>query len=126
LSPAPDEQVASEEEAALVRHALTQLPEIYREPLILFYRENQSARAVAEALEVSEDAVRQRLARGREMLRDQVSGVIESVLTRTRPTTIFTMTVAVAMGALTPPSAVAGGVFAAAASGAASPASLFK
>lgn len=122
LSPAPDEQAASEEEAALVRDALTQLPEIYREPLILYYRENQSAKAVAQALDISEDAVRQRLARGREMLRDQVSDVIESVLTRTRPTAIFTMTVAAAMGALASPAAVAGGVFSAAAAGAASPA----
>ena len=84
-SPAPDEQAASEEEAALVRDALAQLPQLYREPLILFYRENQSAKAVSEALDISEDAVRQRLARGREMLRDQVSGVIESVLARTGP-----------------------------------------
>src|ERR1044072_8848808 len=58
LSPAPDEQAASEEEAALVRAALTQLPEPYREPLILYYRENQSTKAVAEALDISEDAVR--------------------------------------------------------------------
>src|SRR5262249_36077914 len=91
LSPAPDEQAATEEEAALVRRALTQLPEIYRVPLILYYRENQSARAVAEALDISEEAVRQRLARGREMLRDNLSSVVESVLTRTRPTAIFTM-----------------------------------
>src|SRR5438105_2905327 len=122
LSPAPDEQAANQEEAALVRDALTQLPESYREPLILYYRENQSAKAVAEALEISEDAVRQRLARGREMLRDRLSDVVESVLTRTRPTALFTMSVAAAIGALTSPSAVAGSVFAAAASGAASPA----
>ena len=44
LSPTPDEQAASEEEAALVRAALTQLPEVYREPLILYYRENQSSK----------------------------------------------------------------------------------
>src|SRR6185503_5207940 len=86
-APAPDEHAASEEEAALVREALTQLPDIYREPLILYYRENQSSKAVAEALDISEDAVRQRLARGREMLRDQITDVIETVLTRTRPTT---------------------------------------
>jgi RNA polymerase sigma factor (sigma-70 family) len=129
LSPAPDEQAASEEEAALVRDALARLPETYREPLILYYRENQSTKAVAQALDISEDAVRQRLARGREMLRDQVSGVIESVLTRTKPTAIFTMTIAVAIGALASPAAVAGGAFATA-SGAASPgatpASVFK
>jgi len=119
-APAPDEHAASEEEAALVRAALAQLPEIYREPLILYYRESHSTKAVAEALEISEEAVRQRLARGREMLREQISDVIESVLTRTGPTSIFTMTVAVAIGALAAPSVVAGGVFTAAAAGKAS------
>jgi DNA-directed RNA polymerase specialized sigma24 family protein len=41
-SPAPDEATATEEEAALVREQLTKLPETYRLPLVLFYRENQS------------------------------------------------------------------------------------
>jgi RNA polymerase sigma factor (sigma-70 family) len=44
LAPAPDQQVAGREEAALLRCALTQLPEIYREPLILYYREHQSTK----------------------------------------------------------------------------------
>lgn len=119
-SPGPGERAASAEESALVQNALMRLPELYREPLILYYREHQSAKVVAEALEISEDAVRQRLARGRELLRDQVAGVIEGVLTRTRPTTFFTMTIAVAIGALASPAAVASTVFAVAASGAAS------
>jgi hypothetical protein len=113
-SPTPDEFAASEEEAALVRDALTKLPEAYREPLILYYCESQSTKAVAEALGITEDAARQRLARGRELLRDRVAGLIESVLTRKRPSSIFTMTVAVAIGALAAPAAMAGGVFAAA------------
>ena len=113
-SPTPDEAAANEEEAALVRKSLAELAELYRLPLILFYREGQSVRAVAEALGISEDAVKQRLARGREMLRDRLSGVIEKVLTRTGPSPIFTMAIAAAIGALTTPAAVAGGVFAAA------------
>src|SRR5829696_3245353 len=64
-SPGPDEAAANEEEAALVRDALAKLPETYRLPLILFYREGQSVHAVAEALEIGEDAVKQRLVRGR-------------------------------------------------------------
>lgn len=110
-SPLPDEVTANEEETALVRTTLSQLPETYRLPLILFYRENQSVRAVAEALGVSEEAVKQRLARGREMVRDRMAGLIENVLTRHRPTAVFTMSVAVAIGALTAPAAVASGVF---------------
>jgi RNA polymerase sigma factor (sigma-70 family) len=113
-SPSPDEAAANEEEAALVRDSLAKLPETYRLPLILFYREGHSVHAVSEALAISEDAVKQRLARGREMLRDRMSGMIETVLTRTGPTAVFTMTIAVAIGALAAPALIAGTVFAAA------------
>src|SRR5579859_3380326 len=41
-APQPDEATASQEEAALVRDSLAKLPEIYRIPLILYYREGQS------------------------------------------------------------------------------------
>jgi RNA polymerase sigma factor (sigma-70 family) len=114
-SPTPDQAAANEEEAALVRESLAKLPETYRLPLVLFYREGQSVRAVAEALSISEDAVKQRLARGREMLRDRMSGVIETVLTRTGPTAVFTMTIAAAIGALAAPAAIAATVFTASA-----------
>src|SRR5688572_16744288 len=111
-SPAPDEAAATEEEAELVRDSLAKLPELYRLPLILFYREGQSVRAVAESLSISEDAVKQRLARGREMLRDRMSGLVETVLTRSTPTAVFTMAIAVAIGALAAPAVMAGAVFA--------------
>ena len=112
-SPTPDELTATEEEAELVRESLARLPELYRLPLILFYREGQSVRAVAESLAISEDAVKQRLARGREMLRDRMSGLVEIVLKRSMPTAVFTMTVAVAINALAAPALIAGSVFAA-------------
>ena len=115
-SPAPDEVAATEEEAELVRDSLAKLPELYRLPLILFYREGQSVRAVAESLAISEDAVKQRLARGREMLRDRMSGLVETVLKRSTPTAVFTMTIAVAIGALAAPAVMAGTAFAAGAS----------
>src|SRR5436305_1197927 len=99
-SPSPDEAAANEEEAAIVRDTLAKLPENYRLPLVLYYRDGKSVQAVAQALDISEDAAKQRLARGREMLRDQMSGLIETVLTRTGPTTVFTMVIAAAIGAL--------------------------
>lgn len=109
----PDEAAANQEEAALVRESLATLPEIYRTPLVLFYRDGQSVRRTAEALGISEDAVKQRLARGREVLRSRMEITIERTLKRTAPTAIFTMTIAAAIGALTAPAAVAGTVFAA-------------
>jgi RNA polymerase sigma factor (sigma-70 family) len=112
-SPTPDQAAATEDEAELVRACLAKLPETNRVPLILYYREGESVSKVAETLGISEEAVRQRLVRGREMLRDRMSAVIGTVLTRTRPNHIFTMTVAIAVGALAAPSIMAGGVFAA-------------
>ena len=110
-SAGPAESAANEEEAALVREFLSRLPETYRLPLVLYYREGRSVRAVAETLDLTEDAVKQRLARGREMLREQMSGLVETVLSRTGPTAVFTMGVAVAIGALAAPAAVAAGAF---------------
>ena len=112
----PDEAAATEEECALVREALEQLPEKYRMPLVLFYREGESVREVAATLQISEDAVKQRLSRAREMLRERMSGVIEEVLKR-GPGPVFTMTIAAAIGALAAPAVVAGSVFAGAAAG---------
>jgi RNA polymerase sigma factor (sigma-70 family) len=83
--PDPAEQAVSREEEALVWKALAQIPETYREPLILFYREGQAVVEVAEALELSPDAVKQRLARGRGMLREQVAELVEGALRRSRP-----------------------------------------
>lgn len=114
-SPTPDQAAATQEEAALVRQTLAKLPENYRLPLVLYYREGKSVRAVAEDLGLSEDAVKQRLARGREMLQERMSSLLESTLSQTRPTAVFTMAIAVAIGALAAPSAVAGSVFAASA-----------
>jgi RNA polymerase sigma factor (sigma-70 family) len=103
----PDESAAVEEENALVWRALDALPEQTRLPLILFYREGESIAAVARILELSEDAVKQRLSRGRALLRERMAGLAESVLGRSRPTTVFTFGVMAAIGALAVPAKVA-------------------
>lgn len=110
LSPddAPDAAAASRDEEALVRRAIAGLPESYREPLVLFYREDQSVARVAAGLDLSEDAVKQRLSRGRKMLRERVLSMIESTLEHTRPGRTFTLAV---MGAL--PGVLAGSAAAA-------------
>lgn len=113
--PLPDQQAAGREESVLVREALAKLPENYRMPLVLFYRQDQSVREVAETLRISEDAVKQRLARGRELLRERMSGLIENALRHTQPGAVFTIAIAAAIGALAAPSVLAGSAFAAAA-----------
>src|SRR5262245_22698024 len=57
----PSEQAVSREEEAILWRSLERIPESYREPLILFYREQQSIESVARSLERSEDAVKRRL-----------------------------------------------------------------
>jgi len=85
----PSEQAISREEEAILWRALERIPELYREPLILFYREHQSIERVAGALELSEDAVKQRLSRGRKLLQEEVQAFVENTLRRTAPNQAF-------------------------------------
>jgi RNA polymerase sigma factor (sigma-70 family) len=95
--PLPREQAISNEEASILWRALEGIDHTYREPLILFYRENQSVEAVAEALDLSEDAVKQRLSRGRKLLAEEMTGFVEGTLKRTKPDNAFTANVLAAL-----------------------------
>jgi RNA polymerase sigma factor (sigma-70 family) len=97
----PGEQTISNEEQAILWRSLERIPEIYREPLVLFYREHQSIEAVAEKLELTEDTVKQRLSRGRKLLHEQVLAFVEGALERTNPGKVFTLGVLAALPALT-------------------------
>ena len=66
--PLPAESAITHEEEKLLWRALERIPETYRESLILFYREHHSIESVAAELDLSEDAVKQRLSRGRKLL----------------------------------------------------------
>ena len=101
--PLPIEQTISNEEAAILWRSIERIPEIYREPLVLFYREQHSVEKVAEALELSEDAVRQRLSRGRKLLHREVLAFVEGALERTNPGKAFTAGVVAALPALALP-----------------------
>jgi len=91
--PGPLEKVITREEEALVWQTLENLPELYREPLILFYREEQSVAGVAAALDLSAEAVKQRLSRGRGMLQERLAHLVEETLRRSRPGQAFTVAV---------------------------------
>ena len=95
--PLPTEQTISNEEQAILWRSLEKIPEMYREPLVLFYREHQSIEAVAQNLELSEDAVKQRLSRGRKMLHEQVLAFVEGALEKTAPGKNFTLGVLAAL-----------------------------
>jgi RNA polymerase sigma factor (sigma-70 family) len=95
--PGPVDRVISNEEESILWRSLERIPETYREPLILFYREGQSVERVGEALGLSDDAVRQRLSRGRKMLEQQVAAFVEGALGQSRPGRSFTQAVMVAL-----------------------------
>jgi RNA polymerase sigma factor (sigma-70 family) len=97
LEPHPLDQVIGREEEAILWRSLERIPETYREPLILFYREHQSMTQVAQVLDLSEEAVRQRLVRGRKLLQEQVREFVEGALEKTAPGRNFTMSVLAAL-----------------------------
>lgn len=73
------------EAEALVWGALAEIPERYREPLVLHYRCGKSIREVARTLDLSEDAAKQRLSRGRKLLRTEVEQITTRVLEDGKP-----------------------------------------
>ncbi|MBK7538044.1 MAG: sigma-70 family RNA polymerase sigma factor, partial [Myxococcales bacterium] len=96
------EQVSDRQAERLVRDALHRVPEIYRDALVLYYHEQQSAREVALALGISEAAVLQRLARGRQLLAAGVSGLVERALRGPLPRQSLVVGVLAALPALAP------------------------
>jgi RNA polymerase sigma factor (sigma-70 family) len=99
--PLPFERAINREEEAILWRSLEQIPAVYREPLVLFYREQQSIASVAEKLELSEDAVKQRLSRGRKLLTEEVMAFVEGALAKTNPGQAFAFSVLSALPRLT-------------------------
>jgi len=91
----PEETAMIQEQKAVVRQALAEIPEGLREPLVLFYREQKSIEEVARQFDLTENAARQRISRGRKLLRRQVAHMVETTIARTRPGTAFTTAVLV-------------------------------
>lgn len=76
----PFAAVCEAEAERVVGDALARVPETYRDVMVLYYREQRSAREVAELLGISEAATLQRLARGREYLAKGVTALVEKSL----------------------------------------------
>ena len=76
----PFDHAAATESERVVREALSRVPGTYRDVLVLYYRDQRSARDVAAALGISEAAALQRLARGRQYLADGVQDLVERSL----------------------------------------------
>jgi RNA polymerase sigma factor (sigma-70 family) len=115
--PSAAEVAMEKERRRLAWQAIEGIPEDYRLPLVLYYREGQSVREVAAALDLSEDTVRQRLSRARGMVRTEVSRMVEVTLQSTRPAPMLVGAVMAAVAAAASPAAAAGTVALAVAKG---------
>jgi RNA polymerase sigma factor (sigma-70 family) len=80
----PFDAASERERDVVVGKALARVPETYREALVLFYVEQRSVTAVADALGISADAVHQRLSRGRQLVAAEVAELVEHTLERRR------------------------------------------
>ena len=98
----PLDDLISKEHRLLVKQALESMPENYRVPLVLFYREGKSVRQVSELLDLSVDAAKKRISRGRRMLESARESIFENVAVATAPAQTFVGCVigAIALGDL--------------------------
>lgn len=92
-----------QQQHALLWKVLDEIDETYREPLILFYREQQSVEWVASELDLTPDTVKQRLSRGRKLLNSAMSSLIENGLKSSKPGVAFTAGVMAIISSTPPP-----------------------
>ena len=105
--PGPDEQLATDQERAVAAGVIDALPEESREVLLLYYREGQSSRQVAGLLGLQDAAVRKRLSRARERVREELLQRLGEFAKSTAPGAAFTTAVAIALTTAAPPAAAA-------------------
>lgn len=111
VTPEPSQAASDKERREMVWAAVERIPQKYREPLVLFYRRQRSVGDVAADLGLSEPVIRQRLHRGRKLLKTEIASLVEDTLTRSGPGKTFAVGVIAALPALsvqTASAAVAG------------------
>lgn len=79
-----EEQLLHNESERAVSAAVAALPEDHREVLVLFYREEQSIRDIAQALGVSEAAAQKRISRARDSVKESVLALLDDALPATK------------------------------------------
>jgi RNA polymerase sigma factor (sigma-70 family) len=97
----PLDVVTDGETTLLVRSALAEIADAYREALVHYYINGRSVTEVASDLCISEDLAKQRLSRGRRALRIALEKRIEDGLREIRPSKTLTAAVMIAVSAAT-------------------------
>ena len=103
----PEEQLLDAEREKMAAELISDLPEDSREVLLLYYREGQNSRQVAELLGLSDAAVRKRLSRARQGLREDLLKRFSDFARSTAPGTAFAVGVTAMLG-MSRPAAAAG------------------
>ena len=85
------------EQARQLAEALDEIPEASRDVLLLYYREGERSADVAALLGISDAAVRKRLQRGREALREQLLAGLSDLARASAPGVAFTVAVGAAL-----------------------------
>ncbi len=92
-----EEVAISNQQQTLLWDTLSNIDITYREPLVLFYREQQSVEQVADQLDLSHDTAKQRLSRGRKILKKAMEVLLEEALEKSKPGVAFTAAVTLAI-----------------------------
>lgn len=103
----PLQHAIDQERDAVAADLISELPEDSREVLLLFYREGQSSQQVARLLGLSDAAVRKRLSRARQSVRDDMLARFSEFARSSAPTAAFAVGVTAALG-MSKPAAAAG------------------
>lgn len=101
----PEERLLDAERERMAAELISELPEDSREVLLLYYREGQNSRQVAELLGLSDAAVRKRLSRARQSLRDDLLQRFSDFARSTAPGTAFAVGVTAMLGFARPAAA---------------------
>jgi RNA polymerase sigma factor (sigma-70 family) len=84
-APTPFQAINDAESERLIAAALERVPDVYREPLVLYYYEQQSIDDVARYLGITATTANKRLSRGRRYLADHVNAIVECGRARRGP-----------------------------------------
>src|SRR5215207_1650063 len=102
----PYQALSDAESERLVAIALGQIPDVYREPLVLYYYEERSVDDVARSLGISAATTNKRLSRGRQYLAERVATIVEGAVTRRGPNPALAAAVLAVIGISLPASHV--------------------
>jgi RNA polymerase sigma factor (sigma-70 family) len=108
--PQPMHHLLDEEREAAAAELIAALPEDSREALLLFYREGQSSQQVALLLGITDAAVRKRLSRARQQVRDDLLRRFGEFARDSAPGAAFTTVVVGGLGIAAKPASAAAAV----------------